>query len=90
MEEAVDEIMMQLGADETGRISFDEFVRCRMQLINEIEQEHMRDHTLGPGAPSTAGLPPLPPPRRPERTYVPLGAAGAQLGELVVIYIYIY
>ena len=69
MEEAVDEIMLQLGADETGRISFEEFVRCRMQLINEIEQERVRDRTLG----ATGGLT--------ERPHIHLGTAGARLGE---------
>ena len=83
MEEAVDEIMHQLGADESGRISFDEFVRCRMQLINEIEQEHMRDGHLGGGhlGGSTSGVPPLPPPRRPERMYAQLGSAGTAISE---------
>ncbi|XP_078143290.1 colorectal mutant cancer protein [Centroberyx gerrardi] len=39
MEESVAEIMNQLGADERGRISFEEFSRCRMQLLQEIRKE---------------------------------------------------
>lgn len=33
------EIMGQLGADERGKISFEDFTRCRMQLVNEIRKE---------------------------------------------------
>ncbi|XP_076311580.1 colorectal mutant cancer protein-like isoform X2 [Tachypleus tridentatus] len=46
LEHCVEEIMEQLGADEHGRISYSEFLRRRMQLMNEInaltlqEQEH--------------------------------------------------
>ncbi|XP_070545684.1 colorectal mutant cancer protein-like isoform X3 [Ptychodera flava] len=36
MEDSVQEIMHQLGADESGRISYNEFAKCRMQLMNEI------------------------------------------------------
>ncbi|XP_036833193.1 colorectal mutant cancer protein isoform X3 [Oncorhynchus mykiss] len=36
MEGSVAEIMDQLGADERGKISFEDFTRCRMQLVNEI------------------------------------------------------
>ncbi|XP_046901064.1 colorectal mutant cancer protein isoform X2 [Hypomesus transpacificus] len=39
MEESVAEIMGQLGADERGKISFEDFRRCRMQLVNEIHKE---------------------------------------------------
>ncbi|XP_062334445.1 colorectal mutant cancer protein isoform X1 [Osmerus eperlanus] len=39
MEESVAEIMGQLGADERGKISFEDFTRCRMQLVNEIRKE---------------------------------------------------
>ncbi|KAK6305337.1 hypothetical protein J4Q44_G00241170 [Coregonus suidteri] len=39
MEESVAEIMCQLGADERGKISFEDFTRCRMQLVNEIRKE---------------------------------------------------
>ncbi|XP_066515330.1 colorectal mutant cancer protein isoform X2 [Hoplias malabaricus] len=39
MEDSVAEIMCQLGADELGRISFDDFTRCRMQLVSEIHKE---------------------------------------------------
>ncbi|XP_036385412.1 colorectal mutant cancer protein isoform X1 [Megalops cyprinoides] len=39
MEESVAEIMDQLGADERGKISFEDFTRCRMQLVNEIRKE---------------------------------------------------
>ena len=46
MEDAVDEIMAQLGVVQQGRISFHDFVRCRMQLIAEIEQEKLREHRL--------------------------------------------
>ncbi|XP_028980896.1 colorectal mutant cancer protein isoform X2 [Esox lucius] len=33
------EIMGQLGADERGKISFEDFTRCRMQLVSEIRKE---------------------------------------------------
>ncbi|CAH1251535.1 MCC [Branchiostoma lanceolatum] len=36
MEDSVQEIMEQLGADDRGRISYDEFVHCRTQLLGEI------------------------------------------------------
>uniref|UniRef100_A0A3B4DDL0 EF-hand domain-containing protein n=1 Tax=Pygocentrus nattereri TaxID=42514 RepID=A0A3B4DDL0_PYGNA len=39
MENSVAEIMCQLGADELGRISFEDFTRCRMQLVSEIRKE---------------------------------------------------
>ncbi|KAI2665087.1 Ras and EF-hand domain-containing protein [Labeo rohita] len=39
MEDSVAEIMGQLGADERGKISFEDFTRCRMQLVNEIRKE---------------------------------------------------
>ncbi|XP_051875500.1 colorectal mutant cancer protein isoform X1 [Pristis pectinata] len=39
MEESVAEIMHQLGADENGKISFEDFARCRMQLVSEIRKE---------------------------------------------------
>lgn len=39
MEGSVAEIMGQLGADERGKISFEDFTRCRMQLVNEIRKE---------------------------------------------------
>ncbi|XP_007895580.2 colorectal mutant cancer protein isoform X2 [Callorhinchus milii] len=39
MEESVAEIMHQLGADENGKISFEDFTRCRMQLVSEIRKE---------------------------------------------------
>uniref|UniRef100_A0A671L1W4 MCC regulator of WNT signaling pathway n=1 Tax=Sinocyclocheilus anshuiensis TaxID=1608454 RepID=A0A671L1W4_9TELE len=39
MEDSVAEIMGQLGADERGNISFEDFTRCRMQLVNEIRKE---------------------------------------------------
>ncbi|XP_061119639.1 colorectal mutant cancer protein isoform X2 [Conger conger] len=39
MEESVAEIMDQLGADERGKISFEDFTRCRMQLLGEIRKE---------------------------------------------------
>ena len=38
--------MQQLGGDDRGRISFDEFVHCRMRLITEIEQEKLRERGL--------------------------------------------
>lgn len=47
LEHCVEEIMEQLGADENGRISYSEFLRRRMQLINEINaltlQEQARE-----------------------------------------------
>ncbi|XP_048042637.1 colorectal mutant cancer protein isoform X5 [Megalobrama amblycephala] len=39
MEDSVAEIMGQLGADEQGKISFEDFTRCRMQLVGEIRKE---------------------------------------------------
>ncbi|XP_067295896.1 colorectal mutant cancer protein isoform X2 [Pseudorasbora parva] len=39
MEDAVAEIMAQLGADERGKISFEDFTRCRMQMVGEIRKE---------------------------------------------------
>ncbi|XP_048876751.1 colorectal mutant cancer protein isoform X1 [Brienomyrus brachyistius] len=39
MEGSVAEIMDQLGADEEGRISFEDFMCCRMRLVNEIRKE---------------------------------------------------
>ncbi|XP_026575817.1 colorectal mutant cancer protein isoform X1 [Pseudonaja textilis] len=41
MEESVIEIMHQLGADEHGKISFQDFIRCRMQLVREIRKEEV-------------------------------------------------
>ncbi|CAM4556992.1 unnamed protein product [Lepidochelys olivacea] len=41
MEESVAEIMHQLGADENGKISFRDFTRCRMQLVQEIRKEEV-------------------------------------------------
>ncbi|XP_013911434.1 PREDICTED: colorectal mutant cancer protein [Thamnophis sirtalis] len=41
MEESVIEIMHQLGADEHGKISFQDFTRCRMQLVREIRKEEV-------------------------------------------------
>ncbi|KAJ8287214.1 hypothetical protein GJAV_G00048970 [Gymnothorax javanicus] len=39
MEESVAEIMDQLGADERGMISFEDFARCRIRLLSEIRKE---------------------------------------------------
>ncbi|XP_031752207.1 colorectal mutant cancer protein isoform X3 [Xenopus tropicalis] len=41
MEGSVAEIMHQLGADESGKISFQDFTRCRMQLVREIQKEEV-------------------------------------------------
>lgn len=41
MEDSVAEIMHQLGADENGKISFQEFSKCRMQLVREIRKEEV-------------------------------------------------
>ncbi|KFO19212.1 hypothetical protein H920_19406 [Fukomys damarensis] len=41
MEESVAEIMDQLGADENGKISFQDFTRCHMQLVQEIRKEEV-------------------------------------------------
>nr|XP_060617887.1 colorectal mutant cancer protein isoform X1 [Anolis sagrei ordinatus] len=41
MEESVAEIMQQLGGDENGKISFQDFSRCRMQLVREIRKEEV-------------------------------------------------
>ncbi|NP_001078842.1 colorectal mutant cancer protein isoform 1 [Mus musculus] len=39
MEESVAEIMNQLGSDENGKISFQDFTRCHTQLVREIRKE---------------------------------------------------
>ncbi|KAM4615331.1 colorectal mutant cancer protein isoform 2-T2 [Polymixia lowei] len=39
MEESVADIMSQLGVNERGKISFEDFSRCRMQLLQEIRKE---------------------------------------------------
>ncbi|XP_031433762.1 colorectal mutant cancer protein isoform X2 [Clupea harengus] len=39
MEDSVAEIMCQLNADEQGKISFEDFTRCRIQLLSEIRKE---------------------------------------------------
>ncbi|XP_033928857.1 colorectal mutant cancer protein isoform X2 [Melopsittacus undulatus] len=41
MEESVTEIMHQLGADENGKISFQDFSQCRMELVREIRKEEV-------------------------------------------------
>uniref|UniRef100_A0A8B9EYI5 MCC regulator of WNT signaling pathway n=1 Tax=Amazona collaria TaxID=241587 RepID=A0A8B9EYI5_9PSIT len=41
MEESVTEIMHQLGADENGKISFQDFSQCRMELVQEIRKEEV-------------------------------------------------
>ncbi|XP_075703413.1 uncharacterized protein LOC142681683 [Rhinoderma darwinii] len=41
MEDSVAEIMHQLGADESGKISFHDFSKCRMQLVREIRKEEV-------------------------------------------------
>jgi len=37
LEDSIDELMRELGADETGRISYDEFLRRRLSLRSEID-----------------------------------------------------
>lgn len=46
LEDSVDDLMKELGADNTGRISFDEFVRRRTELQTEINE--LRNHGCGP------------------------------------------
>ena len=46
MEDSYDEITNQLGIERSGHISFDDFVRCRMGLVAEIEQEKQRERHL--------------------------------------------
>ncbi|KAJ1208093.1 hypothetical protein NDU88_003483 [Pleurodeles waltl] len=41
MEGSVAEIMHQLGAHENGKISFQEFTMCRMQLVREIRKQEV-------------------------------------------------
>ncbi|GAB1301692.1 Mutated in colorectal cancers [Apodemus speciosus] len=41
MEESVAEIMNQLGTDENGKISFQDFTRCHTQLVREIRKEEV-------------------------------------------------
>ena len=42
MEDCVDDIVHQLGADKHGRVSFEEFSRCRRGLVAEIEKEQQK------------------------------------------------
>ncbi|XP_027526980.1 uncharacterized protein LOC113961114 isoform X2 [Neopelma chrysocephalum] len=42
MEASVAEIMHQLGADENGRVSFQDFSQCRMELVREIKKEEVK------------------------------------------------
>ncbi|XP_071587279.1 colorectal mutant cancer protein isoform X1 [Heliangelus exortis] len=42
MEDSVTEIMHQLGADENGKISFQDFSLCRMELVREIRKEEVK------------------------------------------------
>lgn len=46
LEDSVDDLMKELGADKTGRISFDEFVRRRLELRTEINA--LRIHNYDP------------------------------------------
>ncbi|KAG5835041.1 hypothetical protein ANANG_G00267880 [Anguilla anguilla] len=57
MEESVAEIMDQLGADERGRISFEDFARCRIQLLSEIRKEEGALAPLRPLGPEEAAGP---------------------------------
>ncbi|KAM4879107.1 colorectal mutant cancer protein isoform 1-T1 [Sylvia borin] len=41
MESSVAEIMYQLGADENGKISFQDFSQCHMELVQEIKKEEV-------------------------------------------------
>ncbi|KAJ7417683.1 hypothetical protein WISP_63192 [Willisornis vidua] len=41
MEASVAEIMHQLGADENGKISFQDFTQCHMELVREIKKEEV-------------------------------------------------
>uniref|UniRef100_A0A8C3V0W7 MCC regulator of WNT signaling pathway n=1 Tax=Catharus ustulatus TaxID=91951 RepID=A0A8C3V0W7_CATUS len=41
MEASVAEIMCQLGADENGKISFQDFSQCHMELVQEIKKEEV-------------------------------------------------
>ncbi|XP_032531503.1 colorectal mutant cancer protein isoform X2 [Chiroxiphia lanceolata] len=41
MEASVAEIMHQLGADENGKVSFQDFSQCRMELVREIKKEEV-------------------------------------------------
>ncbi|NXP35812.1 CRCM protein, partial [Leiothrix lutea] len=41
METSVAEIMYQLGADENGKISFQDFSQCHMELVQEIKKEEV-------------------------------------------------
>ncbi|XP_050431525.1 colorectal mutant cancer protein isoform X1 [Adelges cooleyi] len=46
LEDSVDDLMKELGADKLGRISFDEFVRRRLELRTEINA--LRVHNYDP------------------------------------------
>jgi hypothetical protein len=43
LEDSIDELMRELGADETGRISYDEFLRRRLSLRSEIDALRRQD-----------------------------------------------
>ncbi|CAB3361233.1 Hypothetical predicted protein [Cloeon dipterum] len=43
LEDSIDELMRELGADESGRISYDEFLRRRLSLRSEIDALRRQD-----------------------------------------------
>ncbi|KAG9428298.1 Colorectal mutant cancer protein [Apis mellifera carnica] len=48
LENSVEELMRELGADEHGRISYQEFLRCRLALRPEIEALRSGKHRTSP------------------------------------------
>ncbi|XP_017791820.1 PREDICTED: colorectal mutant cancer protein [Habropoda laboriosa] len=48
LENSVEELMRELGADEHGRISYQEFLRCRLALRPEIEALRSGKHRSSP------------------------------------------
>lgn len=48
LENSVEELMRELGADEHGRISYQEFLRCRLALRPEIEALRSGKHKTSP------------------------------------------
>lgn len=60
LEDSVEELMRELGADEQGRISYQEFLRRRLALRPEIEalkHEQSRYHSNGTLEPAPTSTP---------------------------------
>ncbi|GLG94549.1 Uncharacterized protein GBIM_01746 [Gryllus bimaculatus] len=65
LEHSLEELMRELGADELGRVSFEEFLRCRLALRPEVDAAPPRPAPLpGPARSRRAAMrqPAVPPP----------------------------